>query len=178
MRSTIAHELGRALHRQLARPRQVDAHDLAPENPNYVQGHHSNTVVNYAPNVGRRKLHPTGQGVEDYDTHYAMARNSIGLCTWSSSRRYLRALPPPRPGSTIILLDGSGFSIDVGRARPARRPSRTASKQVQLFEWKEEPSWLPPLQVVPPAFQQRQDAGTLREAGRMEQRPVPVHHEP
>ena len=31
-------------------------------------------VVNYAPNVWKAELHPAGQGVEDYDTHFAMAR--------------------------------------------------------------------------------------------------------
>ena len=49
--------------------------------PIYLQGHHSYTVVNYAPNVWKAELHPAGQGVEDYDTHFAMARQPVGGST-------------------------------------------------------------------------------------------------
>jgi len=38
-------------------------------------------VVNYAPNVWKAELHPAGQGVEDYDTHFAMARQPVGGST-------------------------------------------------------------------------------------------------
>jgi len=41
-------------------------------------------------------------------------------------------------------------------------------QQVQLFEWKEGTLVVPPLQCST-ALQQRQDAGTLREARRLEQ---------
>src|SRR5438309_2045259 len=50
-----------------------------PRKPVHGQGHHSYTVANYAPNAWMSALHPAGQGVEDYDTHYAMARNTMGL---------------------------------------------------------------------------------------------------
>ena len=114
--------------------------------PVYVQGHHSYTVVNYAPNVWKAELHPAGQGVEDYDTHYAMARNTMALHveqfptgTYERGHRH-------GPGSTIILLDGSGFSMMWPREIGTTPFKDGKQQEVKLFDWKEGTLVVPPLQ--------------------------------
>src|SRR5467141_3851591 len=41
------------------------------------RGYHSHSLVNFVPNIWKWKLYPAGQGVDDYDNHLAMARNTM-----------------------------------------------------------------------------------------------------
>ncbi len=114
--------------------------------PVYVQGHHSYTVVNYAPNVWKAELHPAGQGVEDYDTHYAMARNTMALHVEQFPTGTYERCHRHGPGSTIILLDGSGFSMMWPHEIGTTPFKDGKQQQVKQFDWKEGTLVVPPLQ--------------------------------
>ena len=114
--------------------------------PVYVQGHHSYTVVNYAPNVWKAELHPAGQGVEDYDTHYAMARNTMALHVEQFPTGTYERCHRHGPGSTIILLDGSGFSMMWPHEIGTTPFKDGKQEQVKQFDWKEGTLVVPPLQ--------------------------------
>jgi len=114
--------------------------------PIYVQGHHSYTVVNYAPNVWKAELHPAGQGVEDYDTHYAMARNTMALHVEQFPTGTYERCHRHGPGSTIILLDGSGFSMMWPHEIGTTPFKDGKQEQVKQFDWKEGTLVVPPLQ--------------------------------
>ena len=114
--------------------------------PVYVQGHHSYTIVNYAPNVWKSELHPAGQGVEDYDTHYAMARNTMALHVEQFPTGTYERCHRHGPGSTIILLDGSGFSMMWPHEIGTTPFKDGKQQQVKQFDWKEGTLVVPPLQ--------------------------------
>jgi len=76
-----------------------------------------------------------------------------GLPRGAVPHRHLRALPPHGPGSTIILLDGSGFSM-MWRTRSAPRLQGRQTGPVKQFDWKEG-TLVVRRCSVPPAFQQR-----------------------
>ena len=129
-------------------PKPAAFHPTVPRQrrPVYVQGHHSYTVVNYAPNVWKAELHPAGQGVEDYDTHYAMARNTMALHVEQFPTGTYERCHRHGPGSTIILLDGSGFSM-IWPHEIGTTPFKDGKQQqVKQFDWKEGTLVVPPLQ--------------------------------
>ncbi len=114
--------------------------------PVYVQGHHSHSIVNYVPNAWKAPLYPAGQGVEDYDNHFSMARNTMALHVEQFPTGTYERCHRHGPGSTIILLDGNGFSLlwppEIGTT-PFKDGKQS---QVQLAEWKEGTLLVPPLQ--------------------------------
>jgi oxalate decarboxylase/phosphoglucose isomerase-like protein (cupin superfamily) len=129
-------------------PKPAAFHPTVPRQrrPVYVQGHHSYTVVNYAPNVWKAELHPAGQGVEDYDTHYAMARNTMALHVEQFPTGTYERCHRHGPGSTIILLDGSGFSMMWPHEVGTTPFQDGKQQQVKQFDWKEGTLVVPPLQ--------------------------------
>src|SRR2546427_168613 len=114
--------------------------------PVYVQGHHSHSIVNFVPNAWKAPLYPAGQGVEDYDNHFSMARNTMALHVEQFPTGTYERCHRHGPGSTIILLDGNGFSLlwppEIGTT-PFKDGKQS---QVQLAEWKEGTLLVPPLQ--------------------------------
>src|SRR5258707_14475052 len=110
------------------------------------RGHHSPSLVNFVPNIWKWKLNPAGKGVEDDDNHLALARNTMACHveqfptgTYERAHRY-------GPGSTIILLDGSGFSMMWPNELGTMPFKDRKDSQVRLAEWKEGTLLVPPLQ--------------------------------
>src|SRR5690348_4657822 len=100
-------------------------------------GHHSHSLVNFVPDIWKWKLYPAGQGVDDNDNHLAMARNTMACHveqfptgTYERGHRH-------GPGSTIILLDGTGFSLMWPHELGTTPFQDGKQQQVQQFEWKE-----------------------------------------
>lgn len=109
-------------------------------------GHHSYTIVNFVPNVWTAELHPAGQGVEDYDTHFAMGRNTMACHVEQFPTGTYERCHRHGPGSTIILLDGSGFSM-MWPSEIGTTPFKDGKQdKVEIDEWKEGTLVIPPLQ--------------------------------
>jgi oxalate decarboxylase/phosphoglucose isomerase-like protein (cupin superfamily) len=110
------------------------------------KGHHTHSIVNYVPNVWNVQLYPAGQGVEDYDNHLAMARNTMACHVEQFPTGTYERCHRHGPGSTIILLDGSGFSL-MWQPEMGTTPFRDGKEhQVQSTDWKEGTLLVPPLQ--------------------------------
>src|SRR5205823_6461679 len=75
------------------------------------RGHHTHSLVNFVPNIWKTRLYPAGQGVDDDDNHLAMARNTMACHVEQFPTGTYERAHRHGPGSTIILLDGSGFSM-------------------------------------------------------------------
>jgi gentisate 1,2-dioxygenase len=108
--------------------------------------HHTYTVVNYVPNVWKCELLPAGQGIDDLDNHFAMARNTMAshveqfpVGTYERAHRH-------GPGSTIILLDGTGYSLMWPREMGTTPFKDGKDSQVTNADWKEGTLVIPPLQ--------------------------------
>jgi len=110
------------------------------------RGHHSHSLVNFVPNIWKWKLYPAGQGVDDDDNHLAMARNTMALHVEQFPTGTYERCHRHGPGSTIILLDGSGFSMMWPREVGTTPFKDGKQQQVKLFEWKEGTLVVPPLQ--------------------------------
>jgi len=129
-------------------PKAAAFYPTAPRQraPVYVQGHHSHSIVNYVPNAWKAPLYPAGQGVEDYDNHFSMARNTMALHVEQFPTGTYERAHRHGPGSTIILLDGSGFSM-LWPPELGTTPFKDGKQsQVRMPDWKEGTLLVPPLQ--------------------------------
>jgi oxalate decarboxylase/phosphoglucose isomerase-like protein (cupin superfamily) len=110
------------------------------------RGHHSHSLVNFVPNIWKWKLYPAGQGVEDDDNHLALARNTMACHVEQFPTGTYERAHRHGPGSTIILLDGSGFSLMWPNQHGTTPFKDGRESQVRLTEWKEGTLVIPPLQ--------------------------------
>ncbi|HKA46468.1 MAG TPA: cupin domain-containing protein [Burkholderiales bacterium] len=110
------------------------------------KGHHTHSIVNFVPNIWKAQLYPAGQGVEDYDNHLAMSRNTMALHVEQFPTGTYERCHRHGPGSTIILLDGSGFSMMWPNETGTTPFKDGRDRQVQSTDWKEGTLLVPPLQ--------------------------------
>ena len=110
------------------------------------RGHHSHSLVNFVPDIWKWNLYPAGQGVEDNDNHLAMARNTMACHVEQFPTGTYERCHRHGPGSTIILLDGSGFSLMWPHEIGTTPFKDGKQQQVNSFEWKEGTLVVPPLQ--------------------------------
>ncbi|MBI4483301.1 MAG: cupin domain-containing protein [Acidobacteria bacterium] len=107
---------------------------------------HHYSIVHFVPDVWNCNLYPAGQGVDDRDQHFGLGYNSMAahveqfpVGTYQRAHRH-------GPGSTIILLNGSGYTLmwppDLGTT-----PYKDGkAEKVVRVDWKEGTLVVPPLQ--------------------------------
>ncbi len=113
--------------------------------PTEAGKHHSYSIVNFVRNVWECELHPAGQGVDDRDNHFAMARNSMASHVEQFPTGTYQRAHRHGPGSTIILLNGQGYSLMWPPELGTTPFADEKSDHVQTIHWKEGTLVIPPL---------------------------------
>ena len=120
-----------------------------PENSkdyNSTSSEHSLSVVNLVRNAWTWRLFLAGQGVGDIDRHFLMSDNTMGghveqfpVGTYERAHRH-------GPGSTIILLNGTGYSLMWPPALGINPWKDGKSEKVVRVDWKMGTILVPPTQ--------------------------------
>lgn len=115
--------------------------DYGPDKRN-----HSLSIVNIVRDVWTVRLFPAGQGIDDYDRHFILSHNTMGthietfpVGTYERAHRH-------GPGSSIILLNGSGYTLMWPQELGEQPFSSGKGDKVVRIDWREGTFLIPPTQ--------------------------------